>query len=109
MRSPDQAPSSRRTPLPLCSGISERHKRLAEIMEMIHTASLVHDDVLDECNIRRGKETINSTYGTRVAVLAGDYLFAQSSWFLANLENIEVGERGQRHACLPACALASAP
>ena len=57
---------------------------------MIHTASLVHDDVLDECNIRRGKETINSLYGTRVAVLAGDFLFAQSSWFLANLENIEV-------------------
>jgi geranylgeranyl pyrophosphate synthase len=37
-----------------------------------------------------GKATINSMYGTRVAVLAGDYLFAQSSWFLANLENIEV-------------------
>jgi all-trans-nonaprenyl-diphosphate synthase len=37
-----------------------------------------------------GKATINSTYGTRVAVLAGDYLFAQSSWALANLENIEV-------------------
>lgn len=70
--------------------ITPRHRRLAEIMEMIHTASLVHDDVLDECNIRRGKETINSMYGTRVAVLAGDYLFAQSSWFLANLENIEV-------------------
>lgn len=70
--------------------ISEKHRRLAEIMEMIHTASLVHDDVLDECNIRRGKETINSLYGTRVAVLAGDFLFAQSSWFLANLENIEV-------------------
>lgn len=39
---------------------------------------------------RTGKETINSKYGTRVAVLAGDFLFAQSSWFLANLENIEV-------------------
>lgn len=36
------------------SAITERHKRLAEIMEMIHTASLVHDDVLDECNVRRG-------------------------------------------------------
>lgn len=57
---------------------------------MIHTASLVHDDVLDEANTRRGKQTINSRYGTRVAVLAGDFLFAQSSWFLANLDNLEV-------------------
>jgi hypothetical protein len=37
-----------------------------------------------------GKETVNSLYGTRVAVLAGDFLFAQSSWFLANLDNMEV-------------------
>lgn len=40
-----------------------------------------------------GKQTINSMYGTRVAVLAGDFLFAQSSWFLANLDNLEVGSR----------------
>lgn len=44
---------------------------------MIHTASLVHDDVLDECDLRRGAATVNSKYGTRLAVLAGDYLFAQ--------------------------------
>jgi all-trans-nonaprenyl-diphosphate synthase len=37
-----------------------------------------------------GKETIHQLYGTRIAVLAGDFMFAQSSWFLANLENIEV-------------------
>lgn len=70
--------------------ISDKHRRLAEITEMIHTASLVHDDVLDDCNMRRGKSTVNSLYGTRVAVLAGDFLFAQSSWFLANLDNLEV-------------------
>ncbi|KAI8103534.1 hypothetical protein M9435_004870 [Picochlorum sp. BPE23] len=57
---------------------------------MIHTASLVHDDVLDECDTRRGKRTVNSIYGSRVAVLVGDFLFAQSSWFLANLDNLEV-------------------
>lgn len=72
------------------SVLSEEHRRLAEITEMIHTASLVHDDVLDECNMRRGKETINSKYGTRLAVLTGDFLFAQSSWFLANLDDLEV-------------------
>lgn len=38
----------------LCSDLTERHRRLAEITEMIHTASLVHDDVLDDCAIRRG-------------------------------------------------------
>jgi len=72
------------------SDLTDKHRRLAEITEMIHVASLVHDDVLDECNIRRGKETVNSIFGTRVAVLAGDFLFAQASWGLANLENLEV-------------------
>ncbi|GMH34058.1 hypothetical protein BSKO_01892 [Bryopsis sp. KO-2023] len=72
------------------SDLKDKQRRLAEITEMIHTASLVHDDVLDDCDIRRGKTTVNSLYGTRVAVLAGDFLFAQASWGLANLENIEV-------------------
>ncbi|CAH9147637.1 unnamed protein product [Cuscuta epithymum] len=57
---------------------------------MIHTASLIHDDVLDESDMRRGKETVHHLYGTKVAVLAGDFMFAQSSWYLANLENLEV-------------------
>lgn len=72
------------------SDINEKQRRLAEITEMIHVASLVHDDVLDECNVRRGAATVNSLFGTRVAVLVGDFLFAQSSWGLAQLENIEV-------------------
>jgi all-trans-nonaprenyl-diphosphate synthase len=70
--------------------ISARHRRLAEITEMIHTASLVHDDVLDEADMRRGIETVHSRFTNRVAVLAGDFLFAQSSWYLANLDNLEV-------------------
>ncbi|KAJ7525669.1 hypothetical protein O6H91_17G061100 [Diphasiastrum complanatum] len=70
--------------------IRPQHRRLAEITEMIHTASLIHDDVLDESDIRRGKKTIHQIYGTRVAVLAGDFMFAQSSWYLANLDNLEV-------------------
>ncbi|KAL0906511.1 hypothetical protein M5K25_025009 [Dendrobium thyrsiflorum] len=67
-----------------------QHQRLAEIIEMIHTASLIHDDVLDDSGIRRGKKTIHQIYGTRVAVLAGDFMFAHSSWYLANLENLDV-------------------
>lgn len=70
--------------------ITPRHRRLAEITEMIHTASLVHDDVVDEADLRRGVPTVHSSFGNRVAVLAGDFLFAQSSWYLANLDNLEV-------------------
>ena len=70
--------------------ITVRHRRLAEITEMIHTASLVHDDVVDESATRRGVSTVHSQFGNRVAILAGDFLFAQSSWYLANLDNLEV-------------------
>lgn len=70
--------------------ITPRHRRLAEITEMIHTASLVHDDVIDESEVRRGVPTVHSIFGTRVAVLAGDFLFAQASWYLANLDSLEV-------------------
>ncbi|MCA2553610.1 MAG: solanesyl diphosphate synthase [Microcystis sp. M04BS1] len=70
--------------------ITPRHRRLAEITEMIHTASLVHDDVVDEAELRRSVPTVNSLFDNRVAVLAGDFLFAQSSWYLANLDNLEV-------------------
>lgn len=71
-------------------GITTKHRRLAEITEMIHTASLVHDDVVDESDLRRGIPTVHSLFNNRVAVLAGDFLFAQSSWYLANLDNLEV-------------------
>jgi len=70
--------------------ITARHRRLAEITEMIHTASLVHDDVVDESATRRGVSTVHSQFGNRVAILAGDFLFAQSSWYLANLDNLDV-------------------
>ena len=70
--------------------LTERHRRLAEITEMIHTASLVHDDVVDEADLRRNVETVNNLFGDKIAVLAGDFLFAQSSWYLANLDNLQV-------------------
>ncbi len=70
--------------------LTPRHRRLAEITEMIHTASLVHDDVVDEAATRRGVATVHSRFNHRVAVLAGDFLFAQASWHLANLDNLEV-------------------
>ncbi len=70
--------------------ITPKHRRLAEITEMIHTASLVHDDIVDESELRRGIPTVHSLFSNRVAVLAGDFLFAQSSWYLANLDNLTV-------------------
>jgi all-trans-nonaprenyl-diphosphate synthase len=70
--------------------LGQRHRRLAEITEMIHTASLVHDDVVDEAATRRGVDTVHSRFNHRVAVLAGDFLFAQASWHLANLDDLEV-------------------
>ncbi|MEB3333638.1 MAG: solanesyl diphosphate synthase [Cyanobacteriota bacterium] len=70
--------------------LTPRHRRLAEITEMIHTASLVHDDVVDEAATRRGVATVHSRFNHRVAVLAGDFLFAQASWHLANLDDLDV-------------------
>ena len=70
--------------------LTNEHRRLAEITEIIHTASLLHDDVIDDCNHRRGAGTVNNKFSNRIAVLAGDFLFAQSSWYLANLNNLEV-------------------
>nr|ARW60216.1 prenyl transferase [Laurencieae sp.] len=70
--------------------ISNEQKRLAEITEIIHTASLVHDDIIDNCETRRGIETVHNVFTNKIAVLAGDFLFAQSSWYLANLNNTDV-------------------
>nr|YP_010988295.1 Prenyl transferase [Rhodochorton tenue]WOK79491.1 Prenyl transferase [Rhodochorton tenue] len=70
--------------------VRSSHERLAEITEIIHTASLVHDDVIDECTTRRGVETVHNAFSPKIAVLAGDFLFAQSSWYLANLNNLNV-------------------
>ena len=51
---------------------------LAAAVEFIHTATLLHDDVVDESNLRRGKKTANTIWGNEFTVLAGDFLFAQS-------------------------------
>ena len=56
----------------------EKIMPLATAIELIHTASLVHDDILDSSNMRRGEITANAKYGPQIAVLAGDYLFAKA-------------------------------
>mmetsp|Transcript_10093 Transcript_10093/g.18376 ORF Transcript_10093/g.18376 Transcript_10093/m.18376 type:complete len:397 (-) Transcript_10093:22-1212(-) len=66
---------------------TERQCRIAQISEMIHTASLLHDDVIDKSDARRGLKTINKLFGNKMAVLGGDFLLARASLTLARLED----------------------
>ena len=61
----------------------EKTMPLATALELIHTASLVHDDIIDSSKKRRGVETANSKYGAQIAVLVGDYLFAKAFQLVA--------------------------
>uniref|UniRef100_A0A7S4N1Y9 Uncharacterized protein n=1 Tax=Odontella aurita TaxID=265563 RepID=A0A7S4N1Y9_9STRA len=67
-------------------------RRLAEISEMIHTASLFHDDVIDGADTRRGAPAVHRAFGNKTAILAGDYLLARASVCLARLRDVEVVE-----------------
>ncbi|KAL7924739.1 isoprenoid synthase domain-containing protein [Trichoderma austrokoningii] len=67
-------------------------RRLAEITELIHTASLLHDDVIDHSVSRRGAPSANLEFGNKMAVLAGDFLLGRASVALARLRNAEVVE-----------------
>ena len=67
-------------------------RRLAEITELIHTASLLHDDVIDTSTSRRNSPSANMTFGNKMAVLAGDFLLGRASVALARLRNPEVIE-----------------
>eukprot|EP00945_MAST-04E_sp_MAST-4E-sp1_P008548 g8548.t1 len=72
--------------------VSSAQVRLAEITEMIHTASLLHDDVIDSAETRRGRSSVNQIFGNKLAILAGDFLLARSSVCLARLRDVEVVE-----------------
>ncbi|KAF8926843.1 coq1 putative hexaprenyl diphosphate synthase [Dissophora ornata] len=67
-------------------------RRLGEIVEMIHTASLLHDDVIDMSDKRRNLLSANESFGNKMAVLGGDFLLARASIALARLRNHEVTE-----------------
>ena len=68
---------------------SKNPKILAAAVEFIHTATLLHDDVVDESNLRRGKKTANMIWGNEFSVLAGDFLFAQSFELMVETGSIE--------------------
>jgi octaprenyl-diphosphate synthase len=70
-----------------CGLLSEAHPVLAAVVELIHTATLVHDDVLDEAMIRRHAATVNAEWGNETAVLLGDYLFTHAFHLAASLDS----------------------
>lgn len=70
-----------------CGGTTADHPVLAAVIEMIHTATLVHDDILDEALIRRHAATVNAEWGNETAVLLGDYLFTHAFHLAASLES----------------------
>lgn len=68
----------------------ERVRSIAAAVEMLHTATLVHDDVIDEALLRRGAPTLNALWSKGATVLAGNYMFAQAASFAAETENMRV-------------------
>ena len=68
-----------------CGDIRQEHRVLAAVVEMIHTATLVHDDVLDEADTRRHVATVNSRWNTETSVLSGDFLFTHAFHLAASL------------------------
>lgn len=74
------------------SDILPSQRRLAEITELIHTASLLHDDVIDNSVARRSSPSANVSFGNKMAVLAGDFLLGRASVALARLRDAEVIE-----------------
>lgn len=68
----------------------DAHFSLAAIVEFIHTATLLHDDVVDESDLRRGAETANALFGNAASVLVGDFLYSRSFQMMVELDNIHI-------------------
>lgn len=74
-------------------GINTSHHTLAAVVEMIHVATLLHDDVLDEASVRRHVATVNSRWNNETSVLFGDYLFTHAFHLAAAVESTEACRR----------------
>ena len=64
--------------------------QLAAIIEFIHTATLLHDDVVDESNLRRGRKTANALWGNAPSVLVGDFLYSRAFQLMVELDNMTI-------------------
>jgi len=74
----------------LCGYSGDRHFGLAAAVEFIHTATLLHDDVVDESGLRRGRETANAIWGNKASVLVGDFLFTRAFQLMVECGSLEV-------------------
>jgi octaprenyl-diphosphate synthase len=72
--------------------VGHQHIILAAVIEFIHTATLLHDDVVDESTLRRGQDTVNSLWGNSASVLVGDYLYSRSFELMVSVQNLRIME-----------------
>jgi len=75
-----------------CGYGGDRHVEAAAIVEFIHTATLLHDDVVDGSGLRRGRETANSVFGNQASVLVGDYLYSRAFQMMVDLDEMRIQE-----------------
>jgi len=68
----------------------DQHHTLAAVIEFIHTATLLHDDVVDESGMRRGRETANAVFGNAASVLVGDFLYSRAFQMMVGLDRMRV-------------------
>lgn len=73
-----------------CGYKGQQHVDIAAIVEFIHTATLLHDDVVDESDMRRGKDTANNIWGNQAAVLVGDFLYSRSFEMMVDVGEMRV-------------------
>ena len=73
-----------------CGYQQQQHITLAAVVEFIHTATLLHDDVVDTSDLRRGKPTANNKWGNSSSVLVGDFLYSRAFQMLVSIGNIDV-------------------
>jgi len=73
----------------LCGYRGDAHVKLAAAVEFIHSATLLHDDVVDESDLRRGRKTANFHWGNKNSILVGDYVFARSFQLMVETDSIE--------------------
>ena len=67
-----------------------QHQELAAVVEFIHTATLLHDDVVDESDLRRGSKTANAIFGSAASVLVGDFLYSRAFQMMVGVDNMRV-------------------
>lgn len=72
--------------------VETHHHELAAVVEFIHTATLLHDDVVDESAMRRGRATANTLFGNAASVLVGDFVYSRAFQMMVNVQNMRVME-----------------